>query len=526
MYHKRYLRYYVSMSRIARHRSVKFVLLLALVATGILLHGSKVSAACAAPGTDFGSVTSTVSIPATGSYRVWSRIQIPNSTNNNYMLEIDGGSCYTVGGNGSLTPNTWIWVDFQSGGSKINHNFTTAGTHTIKMIGTSDGVLLDRVIFTQDLACVPNNTIASDGTAGGNCANPPDITAPTTGITSPVSGTVSGSTTISANATDDSGSITKVEFYIDGVLKGTDNSSPYSYAWDTTTSSNGTHALTTKAYDGATPNNIATSNTVTVTVQNGQATIKALAVGKSPTPQKVGDIVNTFTATITNQGSIAGVPGNIVFKIDNTTIGTVASSASLAVGANRTITLTQNWTATAGSHTLSAMVGSSVYSENFVVASPDTTIPTVSLTAPATGLTVNGMVTISARASDAGGSNVANVAFYVDGALLGNGVLSGTNYNVNWNTTSSSNASHTVSAIATDGAGNKSVASTVTVTVANQVTLRAGDVNGDNRVNGIDLSTVLSNWSRGNGTRAQGNLNGDGVVNGIDLSIVLSNWDK
>jgi len=51
------------------------------------------------------------------------------------------------------------------------------------------------------------------------------------------------------------------------VLKSTDTTSPYSFAWDTLTYSNASHSLVSKAYDAA--NNVGTSATVTVTVSNG-----------------------------------------------------------------------------------------------------------------------------------------------------------------------------------------------------------------------------------------------------------------
>lgn len=57
------------------------------------------------------------------------------------------------------------------------------------------------------------------------------------------------------------------------------------------------------------------------------------------------------------------------------------------------------------------------------------------------------------------------------------------------------------------------------------VTTKAGDVNGDGKVNAVDLSTLLSNYNKA-AVRAKGDLNGDGRVNAVDLSILLSNWGK
>ncbi len=94
-----------------------------------------------------------------------------------------------------------------------------------------------------------------------------DTTAPTTSISSPSSGsTVSGTTTISASASDNVG-VTKVEFYAGSSLIGTDTSAPYSLSWNTTSVANGGYSLTTKAYDAA--GNVGSSTSVSVTVNNG-----------------------------------------------------------------------------------------------------------------------------------------------------------------------------------------------------------------------------------------------------------------
>lgn len=50
-----------------------------------------------------------------------------------------------------------------------------------------------------------------------------------------------------------------------------------------------------------------------------------------------------------------------------------------------------------------------------------------------------------------------------------------------------------------------------------------GDVNGDNVVNAIDLSLILSNWGKAAPVE---DLNHDGIVSIYDVSIVLSNWGK
>lgn len=55
---------------------------------------------------------------------------------------------------------------------------------------------------------------------------------------------------------------------------------------------------------------------------------------------------------------------------------------------------------------------------------------------------------------------------------------------------------------------------------------KPGDVNGDNAIDALDLSIILSNWNKTGQTKAQGDLNSDGTVDALDLSTVLTNWSK
>src|SRR3989344_1032452 len=110
------------------------------------------------------------------------------------------------------------------------------------------------------------NNSAHSNTAIVTTPAVPDTQTPSVNITSPNNGqTVSDTTTIAATASDNVG-VTRVEFYVDGSLKGTDTSLPYSYSWGTTIVVNGPYTLTAKAYDAA--GNEGTSHPVNVTVNN------------------------------------------------------------------------------------------------------------------------------------------------------------------------------------------------------------------------------------------------------------------
>jgi hypothetical protein len=91
-----------------------------------------------------------------------------------------------------------------------------------------------------------------------------------------------------------------------------------------------------------------------------------------------------------------------------------------------------------------------------------TTAPTISLTSPAAGSTVSGTAALAATASDQVG--VTKVVFYMDSSLITTDTAAP--YTASYNTTLTTNASHTFSAVAYNAAG-LSATSSVNVTVSN-----------------------------------------------------------
>lgn len=139
---------------------------------------------------------------------------------------------------------------------------------------TTDGLNLFTVDASGAVTQGPNEknqaglprSFTIDDTDGGGGGGGGDTQAPATSITAPASGaTVSGTASVTASATDNVG-VTSVEFYLDGALQSTDTTSPYSWSWNTTSAPNGSHSLTSKAYDAA--GNVGTSSAVSVTVSN------------------------------------------------------------------------------------------------------------------------------------------------------------------------------------------------------------------------------------------------------------------
>jgi hypothetical protein len=133
-----------------------------------------------------------------------------------------------------------------------------------------------------------------------------------------------------------------------------------------------------------------------------------------------------------------------------------------------------NWDSTAvqsGPHVLVATArdaaGNQSETSVTITVGNDTTAPTVTVTSPASGATVSGVVGLSATAADNVG--VVGVQFTLDGVNLGAEVRSAP-YSFSWNTAGVANGTHAISAIARDAAGQAVAATSVAVVVANDTT--------------------------------------------------------
>ncbi|MGH8532229.1 MAG: Ig-like domain-containing protein, partial [Gammaproteobacteria bacterium] len=130
----------------------------------------------------------------------------------------------------------------------------------------------------------------------------------------------------------------------------------------------------------------------------------------------------------------------------------------------------------------------------------DTIPPTVSLTAPSSGATVSNTISVSASAADAGG--VSGVQFKLDGNTLG--AEDTTNaYSVSWDTTTATNGTHTLTAVAGDAAGNTTTSSPVTVTVNNSTSTPTVDLTAAPTSITSGSPSTLS-WSSTNSTSCSG----------------------
>lgn len=136
---------------------------------------NKVAAACTDPAAPYGTLTldndtststTSVIIPSDGNYRFWARIQAPDTTNNSFIMNIDGTQCQIkVGDNASMPTNSWQWVNYRDGNTTSLLTFNlSAGAHQVKLFGNEADVKVDRILFLSDTSCVPTSK-------GDNCAD-------------------------------------------------------------------------------------------------------------------------------------------------------------------------------------------------------------------------------------------------------------------------------------------------------------------------------------------------------------------
>lgn len=160
----------------------------------------------------------------------------------------------TVGSGQALVSQ---WIDTGTGDTFWSQT-TTAATSAV-----GQNVAINDTAPTADKW----NLSAAEIVPAGSNPPPPDTTAPVVSLTNPAAGqTVSGTTPVAANATDNV-AVASVQFMLDGAPLGAGQTvTPYSVAWDTNTATGGNHVLSATATD--TSGNVGTATAITVSVSN------------------------------------------------------------------------------------------------------------------------------------------------------------------------------------------------------------------------------------------------------------------
>ena len=254
--------------------------------------------------------------------------------------------------------------------------------------------------------------------------------------------------TLTASASDADGSVTGVEFFVDGVSVGTDTQSPYTASY---TAIVGAHTVYAIATDNSADADQTTSSTRNFSVANNQAPTVSVSAASSAI---VGDVI-AISATA---GDVDGTVAQVEFFVDN-----------VSVGVDNASPFTNDWTAVVGAHTIKATatddLGLTTTSTIANITVANNNPPTAVITAPLASATIIAptLVTISASATDSDGT-VAGVEFFVNNVSVGTDATSP--YSFDW--------------ISTPGVKNITVKSTDNkgaITTSSVLTLNIADPN-------------------------------------------------
>lgn len=211
----------------------------------------------------------TGSIPAAGVLTVYGKsagaAQAPAITTQpaNVTVTVGQTATFSVGASGT-GPLAYQW---QKNGANIAG--ATGSSYTTAPAVSADNGTSFRAIVSNAAGSVTSAGATLTVTAVGN--TPPSVV-----LTSPTNGqsfTTPANISLSANASDGDGTISKVDFYQGGALIGADTSSPYSIAWNNVAA--GSYSLTARATDNV--GALTMSGAVSITVN-------AVSTGGTQTP--------------------------------------------------------------------------------------------------------------------------------------------------------------------------------------------------------------------------------------------------
>ena len=233
------------------------------------------------------------------------------------------GSAIPVSATAADANGTISSVKFYAGSTLIGTDTTSpysvswsgaaAGSYTLKAVATDNGG-----------ATTASATRTVTVTSGTSTSNPP----PSVSLTAPSSGAIFNlgvSITLTATASDSNGSVSRVDFYRDSTLIGSDTTSPYSVIW--ANAPLGDYALTAVARDNAGATTV--SSTRDITVKSATLPTKAVFTPSSNHSTAVSRyVLEIFTAgantTVANPvssrdlGKPAVVSGSISVDISST----------------------------------------------------------------------------------------------------------------------------------------------------------------------------------------------------------------
>jgi hypothetical protein len=228
----------------------------------------------------------------------------------------------------------------------------------------------------------------------------------------------------------------------------------------------GSYAITIKAIDA---NSNSSTQSFTLTVNPPPST--AVLVPSS------GAAVSGTSATL--DASASAQPGSTISKVQFVLTGGSYNKTVIGTGALTLYGYLYSWNTTSvpnGTYTVQSLAtdsaGHTGYSAGISV-TVNNTPPTTAVLVPSNGGAVSGTnATLDASASASNNVGIAKVQFVLTGGsynktVLGTGTATLYGYIYGWNTTSVPSGTYTLQSLATDGAGNSTYSTGISVTVDN-----------------------------------------------------------
>ena len=427
---------------------------------------------------------------ATGSKHSLSLISVGNGAGNQFRTATDGASGVAYGP-GVTAP---YWVRLVRAGNNFSAYSSPDGlaANPVWTLISTQAITMNSTVYAGLAITAHNNGTLNEAVFDHVTLT---TTGPTIALTTPAANATfynPATVTLGATATASSGTISFVEFYVDGTFIGMDTSAPYSFVW--TTPAYGTHEFTARAIDtagrpttsapvratlnipgaagfrGEYYNDAALTNLVFVRLD---AAINFDYGYGSPDPRIGPDTFSvrwsgsirpryTETYTITpetDDGVRLWINGQLLIN-QWVVQGPTRVPATIALVANQSYDLVMEYYENSGSASAKLYWSSASQAEEFIPASrvtvppPVNAPPSVWLSAPlATSAYLSGdTIALNANATDSDGT-IARVEFWADGVKLGES--NAAPYLWNWSGPRGSGA-HSLWATAFDNGGASS----------------------------------------------------------------------
>ncbi len=335
-------------------------------------------------------------------------------------------------------------VDFYNGNSFLGTDNTSPYSFTWNNVAAGN--------YSITAKATDNGSLVTASSVVGISVYTPNA-APSVSITSPSDSAAfaaPASITISAAASDNDGTISKVDFYNGDTLLATVSQSPYTFTWNNVAAGN--YSITAKATDNGSLVTASAAVRVSVFTPNVAPSVSITSPADSATFASPASITITAAAADSD-----GTISKVGFYNGDTLLATVSQSPytftwnNVAAG---NYSITAKATDNGSLVTASAAVHVSVYTPNVA--------PSVNLTSPVATAKYVGpaTVTISANASDADGT-ISKVDFYNGSVLLKTEFTAP--YTFSWSKVAA--GIYTLTAKATDNKGLATTSAAVTIAV-------------------------------------------------------------